>query len=267
MERLNWIAAHRCLRKNRKSRWLWRVTTCRPWNSGNGGKSVWNMRPTAWPRRVTKLLSTSSGLWGVDRACPWGVKRGTWMNDLENKMNDHQRKFSLSIRWMSVWSTLLAHLAGEPEWWHLQTLSIVPQNIDNDSKLTWLLCILIHDTNVLVPASGSPSGNLPQVKILAFLSSEKFCTGKYAHELVAKVVGKFLCFRRCRYQNLWWPTWIIGGRKIGCKRVWCYVNRWLVQHGLARGRCIQIYGWRRVGGKNRRIGFASVVKCARNIRC
>ena len=65
-------ATHRCRLKNRKSRWLCRVTTCRPWNSGSWGKVVWNIRPTAWPSRVTKLFNTSSGWWGVARACPYG---------------------------------------------------------------------------------------------------------------------------------------------------------------------------------------------------
>jgi hypothetical protein len=50
---------------------LWSVTTCRPWNSGSGGNRVWNIRPTACPRVVEKLLSTSSGLCGVALACPW----------------------------------------------------------------------------------------------------------------------------------------------------------------------------------------------------
>ena len=62
--------AYRCLRKNKKSRWLCRVTTWRPWNSGIGGKRVWNKRPTAWPKRVTKLLRINSGSCGVARAWP-----------------------------------------------------------------------------------------------------------------------------------------------------------------------------------------------------
>jgi hypothetical protein len=60
-----------CLLKNKKSRWLCSVTTCRPSNSGSCGKSVWNILPTAWPNRVTKPFRISSGLCGVALAWPY----------------------------------------------------------------------------------------------------------------------------------------------------------------------------------------------------
>ena len=55
--------------KKMKSRWLWKVTHCLPWNCGSWGKRATNRRATEWPSRVLKLLRITSGRWLVIR--PW----------------------------------------------------------------------------------------------------------------------------------------------------------------------------------------------------
>lgn len=63
------LNTYRCRRTKMKSRWLWNVMTCLPWNSGTWGNKAWNMRPTVCPSLVLKLFNINSGLCAV--TLPW----------------------------------------------------------------------------------------------------------------------------------------------------------------------------------------------------
>jgi len=58
----SWVWKHyRCCRKKMKSRWLWNVTTRRPWNCGSWGNNAANIRANVRPSLVLKLLRITSG--------------------------------------------------------------------------------------------------------------------------------------------------------------------------------------------------------------
>ena len=56
--------------KKMKSRWLWKVATCRPLKALSWLNNVASRRPTRWPTTVSKWFKITSGLWCVARACP-----------------------------------------------------------------------------------------------------------------------------------------------------------------------------------------------------
>ena len=56
---------YRCCRKKMKSRWLWNVTTRRPWNCGSWGNNAAIILANWRPSLVLKLFRITSGTWAV----------------------------------------------------------------------------------------------------------------------------------------------------------------------------------------------------------
>ena len=91
------------------------------------------------------------------------------------------------------------------EWLHTATLL----------EHTRLFHVLVHDDQMFVVAVSSPTGNLPHLKLLAFLSANKFTTGENANYLLAKIVGNFSGLRRRGDENFRSLHWVVRGREIG----------------------------------------------------